>query len=132
MRLLKHGEGDDLNYTIVGITPVDLATLVAAKPPLTLNQASLLGELINGVQRNLNISFYPNGSDSADNPMKAVLRAFTRDGGGLYLDDGDVRDAYVWTSGFSERWFKVDDLLKAMDNIDGKHGFSAPIAVIES
>jgi hypothetical protein len=64
--------------------------------------------------------------------MIATLRAFTHKGGGVYFEaDGDIRDAFVWTSGFMEHWFKVSDLLLALDNLDGKLGLDKPIAVIE-
>jgi DNA-directed RNA polymerase subunit M/transcription elongation factor TFIIS len=98
---------------------------------MTLNEAAWLGELIRGVERNLKLRYYPLGTESADNPMIAVLRAFTHDGGGFWPRDADARDAFVWTSGFSEHWMKASDLLTALDNMYGKHGLEAPMAVIE-
>ena len=99
---------------------------------LTLNDAALLGELIIGVQRNLKMRYYPRGSESADKPLVVTLRAFTRNGGGFIHSDAEVRDAFVWASGLTEQWFHVDHLIKAIDNLDGKHGFEEPIAVIDS
>lgn len=108
------------------------AKIPDVKPALTLSQASWLGELIHGVERGLKMRYYPLGSDSADNPMTCVLRAFTYNGGGMYPYNADVRDSYVWTSGFMEKWLKVDDLLKALDNaINGKDGTDKPMAIIE-
>jgi hypothetical protein len=98
---------------------------------LTVDRAGLLGGLIRGVEDRRKLRWYPHGTDSADNPMVCVLRAFTRDGGGMYPGGEDIRDAFVWTSGFSERWFAVEELLTALDNRSGKHGFESPIAVIE-
>jgi hypothetical protein len=60
-----------------------------------------------------------------------VMRAFTHDGGGFLSEKDDIRDAYVWCSGFTERWFKVTDLIEALDNLDGKHGDTNPIATID-
>jgi hypothetical protein len=98
---------------------------------LTLNQAGLLGDLIRGVERGLKLRYYPFGTRDADHPMVQVMRAFTYEGGNLYPHNADVRDAYVWTSGFMEHWFKVDDLITALDNMDGKHGLEEPIATID-
>jgi hypothetical protein len=99
---------------------------------LNMDDAGHLGELILGVERGRKMRYYPLGSDSADNPLRVVLRAFTHDGGGLYTRDADIRDAYVWTSGFTERWFPVRDLMKALANtIDARHGMNQPMAVIE-
>lgn len=98
---------------------------------LTLRQMMLLGELDRGVARKAKMRYYQRGQASADNPMVCVLRAFSRDGGGFWPDDADIRDAYVWTSGFTERWFKVSDLLTALENLSGVHGLDSPMARIE-
>ena len=99
---------------------------------LTLNHAGILGDIIRGVERNLKLRFYPRGSESADCPLTYTMRAFTREGGGFYPNDKDVRDAFVWCSGTFESWFPVDVLIDALDNIDGKHGDTNPIAIIET
>lgn len=98
---------------------------------LTINQAGLLGELIRGVERGLTMRYYPHGVESADHPMVMVLRAFTYDGGGLFPSDGDIREAYVWTTALMEQWIRVDKLITALDNLEGKHGEDQPIAIIE-
>ena len=77
------------------------------------------------------LRYYPRGADDADHPMVQSLRAFTHDGGGFISEHDDVRDAYVWTSGFMEHWFKVEDLIMALDNIQGTHGLDKPMAVID-
>jgi hypothetical protein len=59
------------------------------------------------------------------------MRAFTHDDGGFIDDKEDVRDAYVRCSGFMEHWFKVSDVITALDNMQGKHGLDNPMAVIE-
>jgi hypothetical protein len=109
--------------------------MAAKEPPraLTINEAGLLADLMRGVQGNKKMRYYPQGADGdTEHPMIATLRAFTHKGGGVYFEaDGDIRDAFVWTSGFMEHWFKVSDLLLALDNLDGKLGLDKPIAVIE-
>lgn len=98
---------------------------------LTINEAGHIGDLIRAVERSLRMKYYPRGVESTGHPMEMVLRAFTYEGGGLYAPDGDIREAYVWCSGFTEQWLRVDKLIKALDNLDGKHGEDQPIAVIE-
>ena len=99
---------------------------------LTLDEAGLLSDLIRAVQGNAKLNYYIHGADT-ETPASYVLRAFTYNGGGFITSDkDDVRDVYVWCSGFTEHWFKVSDLITALDNLDGKHGFEAPIATIES
>ena len=99
---------------------------------LTLGEADYLGQLIKGVQRGCKLRYYRNGSESADNPVMLVLRSFTYEGGGLYSHEEDIREAYVWCSGITERWFKVNDILIAMDNfINGNHGVDNPMAYVE-
>lgn len=99
---------------------------------LTINQAGLLADLIRGVERKLKLRYYPMGADSADNPMVQVLRAFTYAEGALYPHDKDIRDAHVWTSGFTEHWFPVEQLLKALNNhTHGTDGLDQPMAAID-
>lgn len=98
---------------------------------LTLNQADLLGGLIRAVQAGVKLRYYQFGSRDADHPLEVVLRAFTHNGGGFLSETDDVRDEFVWCSGFIEHWLHVDHLLKALDNIDGKHGLDNPIAIID-
>jgi hypothetical protein len=101
---------------------------------MTLNEAGILGDLVNAVGRGDRLRYYPYGADESDATMhvvEGVLRAFTLEGGGFYPNNKDVRDAYVWVSGFTERWYKVSDLILALDNNDGKHGLDKPIAVID-
>jgi hypothetical protein len=104
---------------------------------LTLNRAGLLADLIHAVQRKSKLRYYPRGVDPGNDAlmsMTLVLRAFSHDGGGLWFDnDGDVRDAFVWCSGFMERWLKVDDIIDAMENhTDMSHGETAPMAIIDN
>lgn len=99
---------------------------------LTINDSILLGDLHRGVERGLKLRYYQFGTRDVDHPLVVTMRAFTYDGGNLYPHDADIRDAYVWCSGFMERWFKVDELIKALGNIDGKHGLEEPMAVIDS
>jgi hypothetical protein len=121
----------DAHAAIAAIVPASMA----AKEPrvLTINEAGLLADLMRGVQGNKKMRYYPQGADGdTEHPMTATLRAFTHEGGGVYFEaDGDIRDSFVWASGFTEHWFKVSDLLKALDNLDGKLGTDQPIAVIE-
>jgi hypothetical protein len=98
---------------------------------LTLNKAGLLADLIRGVQAGAKLRWYQFGTRDADHPLIVTMRAFTYDGGGFIREDDDVRDAYVWCSGFMERWLKVSDIITALDNMDGKHGLEEPMAVIE-
>lgn len=116
---------DDKHGHIAAITHPDKVSHV-----LTINQAGLLADLIRGVQAGAKLRYYPFGTRDADHPLIVVMRAFTYEGGGLYPHDADVRDAYVWTSGFTESWFKVDELIKALDNMQGTHGLENPMAVI--
>jgi hypothetical protein len=103
------------------------------KPTLTYNEAGLLADLLRAVGRGDRLRHFPDGADGdTDHPVDGVLRAFTLEGGGFYPNDQDIRDAYVWTSGITEHWYKVSDLIRALDNIDGKHGLDKPIAVIDT
>jgi hypothetical protein len=157
MRLVKFHKDDQITYTIVDVSVIDLANLQLAlvstgqedlkagkdwesrkpsiKPPLTINEAGLLGDLIIGVERGHKLRYYPDGAeiraDGSTLEMTVVLRDFTHDGGGFWPHDADVRDAFVWTSGFTTRWFHVGTLLEALDNMDGKHGLDHPMAVID-
>ena len=103
---------------------------------LSLNRAGLLADLIRAVessnkQSGVKLRYYPFGSDT-DKPAEYVLRAFTHDGGGFLREDEDVRDAYVWCSGIFEHWFKVEELLDALDNTtSGRHGMDKPMAAID-
>jgi hypothetical protein len=100
---------------------------------LTLNQAGYIGELIHAVERNLKLRYLPGGAkDDGRKTLTVELRAFTYNGGALYPSDADIRDAYVWCSGVMEHWYKVSDLIAAMQNaIDGSYGLDAPMAVID-
>jgi hypothetical protein len=112
---------------------VEEAATRLEQPPraLSLNEADLINVLMRGVSSNAKLNWYQFGSRDADHPLTMVMRAFTYDGGGFLSDTDDVRDAYVWCSGFVERWFKVSDIIKALDNLDGKHGDTNPIATID-
>jgi hypothetical protein len=98
---------------------------------LTLNDADLLGGLIRGVQANAKLRYYQFGTRDTEHPLIVTMRAFTHDGGGFISETEDVRDAYVWCSGFMERWIKVSDIITALDNLQGSHGLENPIAVID-
>jgi hypothetical protein len=102
---------------------------------LTIEQARLLSQMVRGVERNAKLRYYPYGAETAvDEPRVGsyTMRAFTREDGTLYPHEADIRDAFVWCSGTFERWFKVSDLLIAMDNItSGRHGITNPMAVID-
>jgi hypothetical protein len=97
---------------------------------LTISQAGHLGDLVRGVDNGSSLRWYPYGADNPDVVLRVVLRAFTYEGGGMYPHDADIRDAFVWTSGFTERWLPVRDLLPALSNLDGHLGMSEPIAII--
>jgi hypothetical protein len=97
---------------------------------LTLNDAAALGELIHGVESHAKLEYYANGTDSADSPVNVEMRAFTHEGGGFISSDEDVRDAHIWTSGIFEHWYPVMDLIRAIQNIDGRYGLDQPIAII--
>ncbi len=75
--------------------------------------------------------YYPNGAEDSERPVEFVLRAFTYENGGLVLHDADIRNVFVWCSGITERWIKVDDFVKALMNLDGRFGENQPIAVID-
>jgi hypothetical protein len=98
---------------------------------LTLNDADLLADLIRGVQARAKLRWYQFGTRDADHPLIVSMRAFTHNGGGFISEKDDIRDAYVWCSGFMERWLSVAELLTALDNLQGKHGLENPMAVIE-
>ena len=92
----------------------------------------MLADLIRGVQAGAKLRYYPRGADDADHPMVQSLRAFTHDGGGFISEHDDVRDAYdadLWVRGALR--FKVEDLIMALDNIQGTHGWTSPLAVID-
>jgi hypothetical protein len=100
--------------------------------PMTLNQAGYLADLMRGVERKSKLRYYPRGAESADHPLELVMRAFTREDGAFWPNEADVRDAFVWGSGFMEHWLKVSDLLKAMDNaVNGRDGTDQPMATVE-
>ena len=108
-------------------------------PPrvLSLNRAGLLADLIRAVERSnrqsgVKLRWYPFGADGDATYTHYVLRAFTHQGGGFITEDEDVRDVYVWCSGFTEQWFTVEEVLDAMENInDAKHGMDKPMATID-
>lgn len=100
---------------------------------LTLTQAGHLADIVRGVERGSRLWYYPSGAQNGAPSASYVLRCFAHEGGGLWFDkDGDVRDAYVHGSGIMERWFKVSDLIRALENIiDAKYGDGEPMARIE-
>jgi hypothetical protein len=98
---------------------------------LTLNDTDHLSNIMKGVEQSNRMRIYPSGALDADNPVVVTMRAFTHDGGGFYSSSEDIRDASVWCSGMLERWFSVEWLIKALDNLDGKHGENEPIAIID-
>jgi hypothetical protein len=121
---------DDRHGHIAAIVPA--SSVQDGKPRvLTYKQANLLADLIRGVQAKAKLRYYPRGTDSADNPMMLILRAFTDQQGAFWADDKDIRDAFVWCSGITEQFLGVEVLIKALDNIDGKHGMTAVMAVID-
>jgi hypothetical protein len=153
MKLVRH-QGESLTYyTIRNVSTMDLAMIQLAlvglnqdalstkedwvsKPitnpnVLTSSQLMLLAELDRGVERKLKMRYYQFGSENADHPLEVNLRAFTRKDGSLYPHDADIRHAYVWCSGFTEHFIPVSDIVRALDNMDGKHGLEAPMAVID-
>ena len=104
---------------------------------LTITDAGLLAEILSGFNTDKRLWWYQEGSDSAERPQIYMQRAFTHDGGGFWFDkDDDIRDAYIWLTGventYGERWIKVSDIMRAIDNLDGKHGFTEPIAQIKT
>jgi len=99
---------------------------------MTIDQAIYLGDLVNGVQRGLRMRYFPFGADDNNKPMGMSMRAFTYENGNLYPHNADIRDAYVWFSGFTEHWIKVSDLLLALDNaVNGTQGMNKPMAIID-
>ena len=104
---------------------------LASDRVLTVRQAGLLCELIRGVDRRLKIRIYPAGADDAEHPLVVVMRAFTHKGGGFLNETDDIRDGYVWCSGFTESWHEVSWLIRALSNLDGHLGFSGPMATID-
>lgn len=100
--------------------------------PMTYSNAVALGTLLTGVQGNRPFRYYPQGADTPGEPVKGVLRAITHDGGGFYReDDGDIRDAFVWTSGVMEHWFPVKLFVAALMNTTVTIDASAPMLVID-
>jgi hypothetical protein len=97
---------------------------------LTLRDGRTLAEVISAVDSGARLEWYPLGTDSADHPLKLVMRAFTYYGGGFYAHDADVREAYIWCSGMFEMWLKVTDVMRALENISGEFGLDQPIARI--
>lgn len=98
---------------------------------LALNDAELLADLIRGVQAGAKLRWYQFGTRDADHPLIVTMRAFTHIGGNFISEKDDIRDEYVWLSGFTERWINIDDIIKALDNMQGKHGLENPMAVID-
>lgn len=121
---------DDAGH-IAAIVPVAVAEGNAVRP-LNINQAGYLAELIRAVDGNKRLRYYPIGADG-DAPNQVIeIRAFTREDGSMAPYDADIRDTFVWTSGFTEHWFKVSDLLLALENaITGKYGLDKPMAMVE-
>jgi len=103
-----------------------------AEYPLTMSAASILGDILRGVEQGRKLRYYPEGADSADYPVNSVMRAITHDGGGFWFDsDGDVRNAFIWTSGMFEHWYPVVEVMRAIHNQDGHLGMTKPMAIIE-
>ena len=107
---------------------------------LSLNKLQLLSDLLRAVQASnhqsgVKLLWYPVGHDpgsSVPRQMGLVMRAFTHQDGTFLSERDDVRDAYIWFSGFTERWIKVEEVLDALDNaVNGNHGTDQPMAVIE-
>lgn len=124
-------DNDDNSISSIGCHKCEYERNIEPPRTLTINQSMLLGQIHHGVERGLKLRYYQFGTRDADHPLIVSMRAFTYEGGNLYAHDADVRDAYVWTSGFTERWFKVDELITALDNMQGTHGLDNPMAVIE-
>jgi hypothetical protein len=98
---------------------------------LTITDAGYLADIMRGVESNAKLRWYPAGT--ADNPMKCRMRAFTHEGGGFWFDsDGDIQDAYIWTSGVFEHWIRVRDLIAALHNMMHGTDLSAPLAAIDT
>jgi hypothetical protein len=99
---------------------------------LTISQAGYLADLTRGVAQGKRMRWYPLGTDSADNPLIVVLRAFTHPDGTRYPHDADIRDAHVHTSGMFEHWYPVRDVLAALDNMTNYTDDSKPLAKIDN
>jgi hypothetical protein len=107
---------------------------------LSLYKLQLLSDLLRAVQASshqsgVKMRWYPVGHDPGSNvprQMDLVMRAFTHKDGTFLSEQDDVRDAYIWFSGFTERWIKVEEVLDALDNaVNGNHGTDQPMAVID-
>lgn len=97
-----------------------------------LEDADTLGQLIRAVQAHQRIKWYQDGAGDADHPVDGVLRHFCRDEDGNFPDhDTDVRDMLVRDSGLLEHFRPVRDVIRALQNIDGRYGLDQPIAIIE-
>jgi len=108
-------------------------------PKLSLNRLQLLSDLLRAVQSSshqsgVKLRWYPCGTDFGSNvprQMDLVMRAFTHQDGTFLSDRDDVREAYVWFSGFTERWIKVEEVLDALDNAINGTNHDQPMAVID-
>lgn len=101
---------------------------------LTITDAGYLADIMRAVDRkdNVRLTWYPFGGDNPEIKTTYVIRAITHDGGGFWFDpDGDVRDAYLWLSGTTERWLKISDLMDALRAMTG-NDTTVPLATIEA
>lgn len=99
---------------------------------LRLEDADTLGQLIRSVQAHQRIKWYQDGAADADHPVDGVLRHFCVDEAGNFPPHGtDVRDMLVRDSGLLEHFRPVRDVIRALQNIDGRYGLDEPIAIIE-
>ena len=95
---------------------------------------SLITDSVGRVDTGAKLRWYPFGADeNRDEPTCAtlVLRAFTRPDGSRYPHSADIRDAHVWTSGLSERWLGVREVLAALANVTDGTDMTAPMAIID-
>jgi hypothetical protein len=104
---------------------------VSTEKPLTIRDAGLLADIMHGVETGAHFRWYQDGANSVGCELVGTMRAVTRNGGGLWPHDADVRDGYVHVSGFMEHWYPVRDVMSALQNITGELGDGKPIAVIE-
>lgn len=97
-----------------------------------LRRTTALAELVRAVEAKAKIEWYPYGSETMDHkPLVGTIRCFTYENGYFPKSTDNLFDLFVWVSSMMEHWFKVPDVLDALDNaVNGHHGLDKPMAII--
>lgn len=78
--------------------------------PLTVSDLTSLSIIAQAAERSARVRWLLDEGEVAE----GVARAITHDDGGFLSSGDDVRDAYLWVSGVTERWLPVSSLVNGV------------------